>query len=329
MSTKKVIESGTSVTRTAMVLARHESNAIEPTSTGDGAVPNLEDQFASLCDEAKRIQTRLCAFVARNVLNMARVIYQAKLVYEKLTGTGHGKRTKNGLLSFDKEIAKRTGVHNTLVQKFCQIGKMKPETANLIDGTKLAGNLTALVRIAQAEALTSLNERIAAVSAFEDGGRKSMEEVLDTAAPKKPKTKKGASSEKSGSMTLVASPTDDTPTTGGSTMEGTPLATPPPAPEAEVEPKAVAKDTTPPAPVPVAKEEVLIPIVGGIGRYVFLGADVWVKVIPATGRKGGIAVWLSNREPGAPEKRAPESPDTKNVEELMELVDKQSASAAE
>lgn len=305
----------------------------ESAPTPKSSDAELKKQFDALCKDAKGIQReteKLVGIVRRNILKLAQTLHRAKLVYEQWTGTGHGKRRKiEGLLSFDEEISKRTGVSRGLVQKYCQIGKLAPETASLIEGRKLAGNLTALVRIAQAEGLASIAELTEAVNAFEDGGRKAMDVVLDKAAPKEETRGNSISAE------VEPTTSEEAMTAFGAealnaNIEATDAENDAPAPadadedgrdEPEAEddseindaedatdiagaaatvktgasPRSVTVLATTSSTVPSepVTEVVEVPMGGQGGKCMLFGADVRVELVRTTGRQCGLVVRIT------------------------------------
>jgi hypothetical protein len=330
MSTKSHKKSSASSTLAIVVASESSLNAGPNRSEAE-----LKKEFEALCKEAKGIQReteKFAALIQRNFLKLGQTLYRAKVVYETLTGTGHGKRRKiEGLLSFDEEVANRTGVSRALVQKYSQIGKLLPETANLIEGKKLAGNLTALVRIAQAEGIASLAELAAAVDAFEDGGRKEMDAVLDKAAPKQIKANNATTQvEQPPPQEVVPSSTpevldaedetddvnEDAAETVGADEDGLDVdgdeshddeskdgddldahvVTVEPVGTAPQPLSAASSVEVPSEPI---TEVVEVPVSGQTGKGVLFGADLVVEVVRATGRQFGFVVRITATKPGA------------------------------
>jgi len=325
MSTKSHRKSSSSSTLAIVV-----SSESVPMARAIGSDTDLKKQFEALCKDAKAIQReteKLVGIVQRNFLKLAQTLHRAKLVYEEWTGTGHGRRRKiEGLLSFDEEIANRTGVSRGLVQKYCQIGKLAPETTSLIEGRKLAGNLTALLRIAQAEGLASVAELTKAVDAFEEGGRKAMDVVLDKAAPKQSAAKNAATTEAKPSDPTAhgeeaANANDDVHDTdeeeepesldtgedagneeapAQSVASETPVRSPKPFPASY----EACSNVVPSEPItePVSSEPITevveVPVAGKGGTGVLFGADLVVELVRASGRQAGFVVRIIATKPG-------------------------------
>lgn len=256
-------------------------------------------QFLSLCREARSLNKetqKLVGLVARNILKLGQTLYRAKVAYESMTGTGHGRRRKvSGLRSFDEEITKRTGISRAHVLRYCQVGKLSTETASMIEGRKLAGNLSGLLRLTQVQGIASLPELTQAVDAFEAGGRNAMDVVLDRAAPKMRETKTiPAANEAALEVVAPSIKTNDS----ALATRGLPLNVPSELPAAEAAALPTGTPSIPSivtvAPAPPPPEVIEIPVVNGLGADTFMGAKIWVQIVPAKKRKGGLAVRISN-----------------------------------
>jgi hypothetical protein len=272
---------------------------------------NPRKEFLTLCREAKSLNREthgLLGRLTRNILKLGQVLHRAKLAYEQMTQTGRGKRRPiSGMRSFDEEIVSRTGISRAHPLRYCQIGKMSTSTATLIEGKKIASNVTALVRVAQAEGLASLPELAEAVDAFESGGRKEMDTVLDRTAPKTNRKKPDRETERPplivvpSAIVVRTTEVDPAQTTEVDPAQSSPDVGPSNATTGKTSTTAGASESP---SVPTLAEVIEIPMVNGVGTETFLRTRVWVQIVPARNRKGGLAVRLSTKEPGS---RSPES----------------------
>ena len=145
-------------------------------------VSTLEQRFEGMCTEVRN----KALSITRNVRQLACHLQEMKIIHEALTGTGWGKRRKNdSILSFDEEVAARTGVERSLIRRYCRIAQLDARTNDRVDEKpEIAGNLTLLYKLAQ----VNEDSRHQALDAYERDGRRSMDAVMRNALPAKPKS---------------------------------------------------------------------------------------------------------------------------------------------
>jgi hypothetical protein len=145
--------------------------------TADATTLTRDDhrgRFEALCTHIGE----LIHTMARQVLAIAIALAEAKIEYEAATGSGHGKRTPEGTPSFAQEVADRSGVSRSLVEKYLRVAQLDDVTrASLVDRPELATNLSLLLRLVRADE----DSRVLALDAYDEGGRPALDAVLTPA----------------------------------------------------------------------------------------------------------------------------------------------------
>jgi hypothetical protein len=131
----------------------------------------LQERFDRMCNDIHDWNAQ----ISRNVVRIATHLLAMKPLYERMTGTGWGKRRSAGRHSFDEEVARRSGVDRSLIRRYCRIGQLDPRTTSRIEGKRdLEGNLTVLYRLVQADEET----RQRALDAYDKEGRPALDRAL-------------------------------------------------------------------------------------------------------------------------------------------------------